>query len=436
MPNSITVENLSKRYSIGSKQQETMIREALVNFARHPFRRRNTPGETIWALKDVSFVVGKSEVVGVIGRNGAGKSTLLKILSKITYPTSGSIKVEGCVTSLLEVGTGFHEELTGRENIYLNGSILGMKRREINAKIDAIVDFAGVSNFLDTRIKFYSSGMRLRLGFAVAAHLDTELLLVDEVLAVGDADFQKKCLRKMESLHNAGRTVLFISHNLLAVEHLCPRVIWIDGGKVRCDGDAREVIQAYMATFSQSQRDAGGLLNVGERKGTGDIQFRGIEFLDSEGQPQLLTRTGDSLTVRLHYFAKRRVQETEFGISLWAGLGTLVAALSTATTGFEVPPVPPGKSYIDITIDALNLVPGRYSIALWATGPNHYGRPERCYDVVDHCAELDIEPSDFYKSGKGVHRAFGLVVVPCRWKLAAEHGEEESGKFLARAQES
>src|ERR1700682_5973993 len=195
MTESIIVEELSKRYELGALQQETQLRDQLVHFLRAPFRRR-APKEILWALREVSFKVDEGEVVGIIGRNGAGKSTLLKILSKITYPTSGRVRARGRVASLLEVGTGFHEELTGRENIYLNGSILGMKKREINEKIDAIVDFAGVHRFIDTRIKFYSSGMRLRLGFAVAAHLDTEVLLVDEVLAVGDADFQKKCLRK------------------------------------------------------------------------------------------------------------------------------------------------------------------------------------------------------------------------------------------------
>jgi len=189
-----------------------------------------------------------------------------------------------------------------------------------------------------------------------------------------------------------------------------------------------------MASFSQSQQDAGGILNTGERKGMGEVRFTGIEFLDFEGQPQPFTRTGDSLTVRLHYAVSHPVQEVEFGISLWAGLGTLVSALSTLTTGFEVPPLPAGEGSIEITLDALNLIPGRYSVSLWVTGPNHYGRPEYCYDVVEHCAELDLEPSDFYKTGKGVHRDFGIVVLPCRWRLGTELRQEASGEFCARAQ--
>src|SRR4029077_19960305 len=201
----------------------------------------------------VSFHVDEGEVIGIIGRNGAGKSTLLKILSRITYPTSGAVKVRGRIASLLEVGTGFHDELTGRENFYLNGSILGMKKREVDRHFDAIVDFSGVEQFIDTPIKRYSSGMRLRLGFAVAAHLDPDVLVVDEVLAVGDAGFQKKCIKAMDGLRSSGRTVFFVSHNLAAVENLCSRGIWLDAGSIQMDGAAKEVILSYMRSFASAQ---------------------------------------------------------------------------------------------------------------------------------------------------------------------------------------
>src|SRR5262245_27591496 len=216
---SIEVEALGKRYRIGGGVQSTQLREAIVSFLRGS-SRQDDDNEAIWALRDVSFQVPKGEVVGIIGRNGAGKSTLLKILSRITQPTLGRIRVRGRVSSLLEVGTGFHDELTGRENVYLNGSILGMRKREVDERFDEIVEFAGIERFLDTPIKRYSSGMRLRLGFAVAAHLDPDVLIVDEILAVGDAGFQKKCLAAMEGLHSGGRTVLFVSHNMAAVENL------------------------------------------------------------------------------------------------------------------------------------------------------------------------------------------------------------------------
>ncbi|HEY6288938.1 MAG TPA: ABC transporter ATP-binding protein, partial [Nitrospiraceae bacterium] len=219
MTHSIEIQGLSKRYRIGRLQQGRTLREDIVEFVKRPLGRRGDKADSIWALKDVSFDVGEGEVVGIIGKNGAGKSTLLKILSKITYPTEGNIKVKGRVASLLEVGTGFHEELTGRENISLNGSILGMRKRQVDERFDAIVAFSGVEQFIDTQIKRYSSGMRLRLGFAVAAHLEPDVLIVDEVLAVGDAGFQKKCLDAMEGMRSGGRTVLFVSHNLAAVEN-------------------------------------------------------------------------------------------------------------------------------------------------------------------------------------------------------------------------
>ena len=278
MTQSITVEQLSKCYELGLAQQETQLRDQLVRLLRSPLRRRR-PKDILWALRDVSFSVEEGEVVGIIGRNGAGKSTLLKILSKITYPTSGKVRTRGRVASLLEVGTGFHEELTGRENVYLNGSILGMKKREVDAKFDAIVTFSGVERFVDTPIKRYSSGMRMRLGFSVAAHLEPDVLIVDEVLAVGDAVFQKKCISAMQDMRGGGRTVLFVSHNMAAVENLCTRGIWINNGSVRMDGPTHEVIEAYMGSFASAEGASSELTSVDGRRGSGEIRFTKVEFL-------------------------------------------------------------------------------------------------------------------------------------------------------------
>ncbi|MFX0198630.1 MAG: polysaccharide ABC transporter ATP-binding protein [Candidatus Hodarchaeota archaeon] len=258
----IRTENLSKLYKIGEYQGNyKTLREAIINTLSIPFRqlRRNAQSstlnpqsDTIWALKDVSFQVKRGEVVGIIGRNGAGKTTLLKILSRITEPTEGWAEIEGRVGSLLEVGTGFHPELTGRENIYLNGAILGMKKAELNRKFDEIVAFAEIEKFIDTPVKRYSSGMYVRLAFAVAAHLEPEILLVDEVLAVGDAAFQKKCLGKMGDVAHEGRTVLFVSHNMAAVQSLCGRVIWLNDGKITEEGQPGRVVSSYLATSSLS----------------------------------------------------------------------------------------------------------------------------------------------------------------------------------------
>jgi lipopolysaccharide transport system ATP-binding protein len=246
----IRVENLGKRYRLGGPQAAySTLRETLVGAARAPFKwatRGKRPAETVWAVRDVSFEVMPGEIVGIIGRNGAGKSTLLKMLSRITEPTTGAIDLYGRVGSLLEVGTGFHPELSGRENVYLNGAILGMARQEIAQKFDEIVAFAEVEKFIDTPVKHYSSGMYLRLAFAVAAHLEPEILIVDEVLAVGDARFQRKCLDKMRTVGQQGRTVLFVSHNMPAITRLCPRTILLGEGSVLADGPSHQVVSAYL----------------------------------------------------------------------------------------------------------------------------------------------------------------------------------------------
>jgi len=411
MATAISADNISKQYRLGELHRSLSLREALTNVARRLVTRQRSHIETIWALKDISFTIQEGEVVGIIGRNGAGKSTLLKVLSKITYPTSGRMRVRGRVASLLEVGTGFHDELTGRENILLNGSILGMKKREIEAKLDSIVEFADVEQFLDTPVKRYSSGMRLRLGFAVAAHLEPDALLVDEVLAVGDAGFQKKCLGAMGNLHTSGRTVLFVSHNLAAVENLCPRVLWIDKGRIRADGDSRSVIQSYLSTFAESQGAGTDLRTVEHRKGSGDIRCTRMELLGRDGKPLPVVRSGDELVIRLHYQAFRRIQEPHFGIEVYTNMGTLITSINTWTTGFNIASLHPGEGHIDAHVNSLNLNPDRYYLSLWlaSVGP-------RYYDQLDHCTALDVEPADVNRSGRSMTKSFGIVFLPCHWR--------------------
>jgi len=411
MASAINVDQVSKSYKIGHLHRATTIREALVNVAKRPFVGDANTKESIWALKDVNMSVASGEVVGIVGRNGAGKSTLLKVLSKITYPTSGTMNVVGRVASLLEVGTGFHSELTGRENIYLNGSIMGMRRREINAKLDAIIDFGGVAKFIDTPIKRYSSGMRLRLGFAVAAHLDPDVLLVDEVLAVGDVEFQKKCLDAMDNLHSGGRTVLFVSHNLAAVENLCPRCVWIDNGKVRMDGEAKEVIKSYLSTFAGAGKQGMDLRNVSGRGGSGEIRFTSLEFFGLDDQPLKVIRSGDNLVLRLHYRSEAPVRNPRFGVQIHSDLGTKITSFSTWAAGVEIPDAIEKEGHIDLVIDFLNLMPGRYYLSLSLKGVG-----STAYDVLDHCATFDVEATDFYGSGKGIDGRLGIIFLPCRWK--------------------
>ncbi|HEY8468159.1 MAG TPA: ABC transporter ATP-binding protein [Longimicrobiales bacterium] len=410
MNNALEITGLSKRYQLGQSASPDNIREVIAGWFRRPRNREKNQRKTLWALRDVSFSVAEGEVLGVVGRNGAGKSTLLKLLSGITHPTAGEIRVRGRVASLLEVGTGFHDELTGRENIYLNGSILGMPKREIDAKLDQIVDFAGVHDFIDTPIKRYSSGMKLRLGFAVAAHLDPDILLVDEVLAVGDAEFQKKCLNAMDDLRSGGRTVLFVAHNMAAIENLCSRTMWIDAGRIRMDGPTHDVVQAYMASFATTQQGSADLEAIESRHGNGDGRFTRIEFLDMDGRPLPVIRSGDRLRIRLHYRAYKRLRDLVVGINIHTDLGALLTASNNWATGDDIPYVEPGDRYVDWVVDLLNLQPGRYYLSLWL------GRWDNPHDVLKNCVAIDIESADYYGSGRGIDSRFGLIFMPCRWE--------------------
>ena len=405
MDHAIKTEKLSKQYRLGQHHQ-TMLREMLANVFHDPLRKNRSNQETIWAIKDLSFTIKRGEVVGIIGRNGAGKSTLLKLLSKITHPTSGEMKLQGRVSALLEVGTGFHEELTGRENIYLNGSILGLKKNEINEKLDAIIDFSGIESFMDTPIKRYSSGMRMRLGFSVAAHLVPDILLVDEVLAVGDMAFQKKCLQAMNDLREGGRTVLFVSHNMAAIENLCPRTLWIDDGQLRQDGETREVVRSYMASYSEKQASRFDLTKLKTRSGNGHIRFTSLQFLNLEKTPQELFRSGDSLIIRLNYEVKEQTRTPYFGIKIFSDLGTLLAELNSWNTGFEISQLPRGFGALELRINNLNLMPGQYPISIWTSDGS------TLIDVIDHCATLDVEASDFYQTGRGIERLYGVTFFP------------------------
>jgi lipopolysaccharide transport system ATP-binding protein len=303
----IRVENLSKRYTLGGAQTPySTLRESLVQTAKAPLNwvkrgGKSSEGETLWALKDVNFEVMPGEVVGIIGRNGAGKSTLLKVLSRITEPTSGRIELYGRIGSLLEVGTGFHPELTGRENIFLNGAILGMRREEIAKKFDEIVDFAEIEKFIDTPVKFYSSGMYTRLAFAVAANLEPEVLIVDEVLAVGDAEFQKKCLGKMKSVSDKeGRTVLFVSHNMIAVKNLCQRALYMQRGELVFDADANSVINHYLQNGVEmaSRRE----WTHDEMPGNDKIKVRSVAVYAENKLPEEPILTSDNVVMETEFY--------------------------------------------------------------------------------------------------------------------------------------
>ena len=418
MGQTLSLEKISKKYTIQVGGSNDRFSDVLMNTVWNKLGFRHKKEEIFWALKDVTFTVDQGEVVGIIGRNGAGKSTLLKILSRITYPTYGTMRVEGRVGSLLEVGTGFHEDLSGRENVFLNGSILGMTKKQIQAKMETIIDFAELERFIDTPIKRYSSGMKLRLGFSVAAHLDTDILFMDEVLAVGDAGFQKKCLSAMNDSGQRGRTTLFVSHNMAAVESLCSRVIWIENGKVQEDGKPSEVIRSYMGIYGRQQLVGNRLTDMDRFKfvGTGEIRYTQIEFLEVDGTPKNIVLTGDTIVMRLHYKASAPLRNPDFMFKICNEMGTCIAIFSSKMEGIETPLVVPGEGYVDVEVGPLTLVPGNYFLDL--TINPHIGATHDTYYGLYDFVEFPVETTGRFFSGiEEKKTSSALVFFPSRWKL-------------------
>jgi lipopolysaccharide transport system ATP-binding protein len=398
----IRVAGLGKQYRLGGASPYQSLRERIGGLASAPLRflKRDSQSEAanFWALKDVSFDVRRGEVMGVIGRNGAGKSTLLKVLSRITEPTEGEADLKGRVGSLLEVGTGFHGELSGRENIFLNGAILGMKRAEVLRKFDDIIDFAEVEKFLDTPVKHYSSGMYMRLAFAVAAHLEPEILVVDEVLAVGDADFQKKCLGKMGEVARGGRTVLFVSHNMGAVQNLCHRALLLDRGRVRLIGGATEAIQCYMTT----SRQLDGKLNIAGRR----FAPKQVEILDGwierDGVRTGSLQFGDTATVVLRVAIREQVRfSVELLLRQQDGLPVAFAP-SGLGKGWEINP-PPGEITVRCRLPKAHYAAGPYSI-----------------DVI--AAVTGMQFLDYVESGLGFE-VEGVAIGGRNWSFSQNGGQ-------------
>ena len=373
----IRAKNLGKKYRIGSHQfGYKTLRDTLVgSFGKRASQRVESGDmgpESFWALKDVSFEVKPAEVVGIIGRNGAGKSTLLKILSRITEPTEGSVEIYGRVASLLEVGTGFHPELTGRENIYLNGAILGMKRAEIARKFEEIVAFAEVEKFLDTPVKHYSSGMYVRLAFAVAAHLEPEILLVDEVLAVGDADFQKKCLGKMESVAGQGRTVLFVSHNMAAIQALCKTGILLDSGRVAGYGAIDEQVNTYL----RSDPSATDITSEEPIQLGGDLKLTSLKFFPNP------TKTGAPIDFGLELRSSRPTRIEGLAILVYSSIGARVAILDLRQSANLYRLEDNAPLRIAGRINSLPLVEGQYKIGLYVSSEDFSGNTFDLFDLM------------------------------------------------------
>lgn len=362
----ISVENVSKSYRVGIRRADTFM-ELVSQALRNPLRHEKNQDDIFWALRGVSFDVQPGEVVGIIGRNGAGKSTMLKVLSRITAPTSGRIVIRGRVASLLEVGTGFHPELTGRDNVYMNGSILGMKRAEIDRRFDEIVAFAGVERFLDTPLKRYSSGMQVRLAFAVAAHLDPEILIVDEVLAVGDSEFQDKCLKKMQDVSRSARTVLFVSHNMDSVRHLCKTAILMEQGRVAARGECGSVIERYL-TRAQEQTDVSNF--VFEPKGEDTFYIKQLECLDGDSKPCAQPATWQPVRFRFTVHAPRAFNGAALVIRIDSMSGTSLFVTSTQPDHTFRVKLVKGENKFDCMIDRLMLSAGTYALTAGLAVPN------------------------------------------------------------------
>ena len=369
------------------------------------FHRKNQGKEAFWVLKDVSFAVEPGEVVGIIGPNGAGKSTILKLISRIIEPTSGQVSVEGRVGALLELGAGFHPDLTGRENIYLNGSLLGLSREEISRKIDAIIDFAELETFIDVPVKHYSSGMYVRLGFSVAVHTEPEILLVDEVLAVGDAAFQRKCLEKVEALHQQGVTIVLVSHTLQTVRDICQRVIWLDQSSVVADGPGGEVIEQYLWSTYRGDR---GQFVAGGRWGTGKIEVTQVALLGSDGQERDVFVTGEPLTFEIHYLAHDRVEQPVFGLGIHRGDGVHVTGPNTRRAGYKIPSLEPGdKGVLRYRVEHLPLLPAMYQLSISA----HDWAETEMFDYHERLYS-------FYVTGGQVREHHGLVTLFGHWLVS------------------
>lgn len=413
----IKIENLGKKYTIGHRQQDShLLRYAIANqiknWKRQLFtgKNKNRNQEEFWALKDISFEVKQGDRVGIIGRNGAGKSTLLKLLSRITEPTTGRIRLRGRVASLLEVGTGFHPELTGRENIYLNGSILGMGKTEISKKFDEIVAFAEIERFLDTPVKRYSSGMYVRLAFAVAAHLEPEILVVDEVLAVGDVQFQKKCLGKMGEVSREGRTVLFVSHNMSAIESLCDRGILLDSGQIKIEGTAIEALEGYLHNTEHLARNIP-LEKRSDRSGSGRAIASSLRILNDGGEETSTLQSGKDYTVEIGYFNPMGIQWQDIILSLdiFDERGTRVLLFRTNFTNENLT-LKEVNGSIFCTIQNLPLANGLYRFSIFLSHAD-----SEILDYIEDAALLAVEGGDFFKTGSAGLPSHCKILHEAHW---------------------
>ena len=396
----VRFDGVSKRFTLHRERARSFQELAL-----SLFRRRSGSREEFWAVRDVGFVVEQGETVGIIGPNGAGKSTVLKLISRIVEPTAGQVEVNGRVGALLELGAGFHPDLTGRENVYLNGSIMGLSRAQVRRRLDEIIAFAELEHFIDVPVKHYSSGMYVRLGFSVAVHTDPEILLVDEVLAVGDAAFQRKCLDRINGLRRQGVTILFVSHSAETVRAICPRVLWIDNGRLVSDGSAESVVARYLThSWAAEEGSLGPEAGDDRHWGSGEVRIVGVRLLDGCGQEKRLFQVGESLAVKMRYHAERRVERPVFGLGIHRLDGTHISGPNTHFAGLDIPAIE-GEGDVLYRVDHLPLMEGTYLLSVSAVNQTD----TVTYDYHDRLYTFRVR-----QAGRG--ERYGLVSLSGEWE--------------------
>lgn len=399
----IVFENVSKRFVIHKDQRNTVQEQVTGLFRRRP------AGELFWAVRDVSFSVDAGESIGLVGHNGAGKSTILKLMTKILEPTSGTVSMNGRVAALLELGSGFHPDLSGRENVFLNGSLMGFSRKDMQGRLEEIIDFSGIGDFIDMEVKHYSSGMYTRLAFAVATAVDPDILITDEILSVGDEAFSRKCMERIFSFRREGRTIVFVSHGLETVRLLCDQAIWLDHGMPKAYGPASEVIDAYLADVNRQEKERlrrihGDSVDDSslQRRGSREVEIVDVEVLDGANHQQDVFRTHEPLTIRIHYVAHEPVEFPVFGLAIHHEAGLWLSGPNTAFDGMPIPEVR-GKGFVDYHVPSLPLLAGRYllTVAVYDEAMLHpYDHHERMYRLIVQ---------------SGSNERYGTVSLSGRW---------------------
>jgi len=418
----VRLEHVSKQFTL-ERERPRSFQELFLNLKR---MRRRDNREKIWALNDVSLAIQAGEMVGIVGDNGAGKSTLLKLLTRIIEPSQGVITVQGRVSALLELGAGFHPDLTGRENVYLNGSVLGFSRAEMNGLFEQILEFSELERFIDVPVKHYSSGMYMRLAFSIAIHVRPDVLLVDEILAVGDQAFQLRCLDKINELKRHGVTIVLITHDLQTVRTLCDRAVWLDDGKVRAVGNVDYVLEQYLAQVRAADRDAlhqaeaGALVGTvastangtPPRWGSGEVEITDLQFLDARGEEQRTFMTGEPFVVRLHYCARCRIERPQFGVALYHANGFHINGPNTVFAGLEIDAVE-GAGTVEHVVDRLPLMEGTYLLS--AAVYDHDG--QHAYDHHHHAYTFRV------RANPAIREKYGSILIPNTWRIGPAPAE-------------